>query len=51
MSETPEQRAAKFRAKILAFQTGRWVSPRAMIDLLLDEAQRRIELNEKREGR
>lgn len=47
LSETPEERVAKFKAKIQDFQLGRWLSGPVMIDLLLDEAQRRIEMEEK----
>ncbi len=50
MTETPEQREQKFRVKIQAFQSGRWIPPADMITLLLDEAQRRIEFREKIEA-
>ena len=51
MTETPEEREQKFINKIQAFQTELWLSPADMIELLLNEAQRRIELNQKWEAR
>lgn len=51
MNEAQAALEAKLREKIQAFQSERWISPVDMIELLLNETQRRIELNQKWEAK